>query len=112
MTKAADNFEINRRVVFYNAIRDTYLLEITGRCAVEPGKLRMSVICKTGRGTYKRHFLGVSDNTPYFVEQLDPVPVNVYHNRITFKPQTILPDIDFRGDADKVSDAITPDESD
>ena len=112
MTKAADNFEINRRIVFYNAIRDTYMLEIIGRCSTEAGSLRLSVICKTGPDQYKRHFLGVSDNTPYFVEQLEPVSVNVYHYRVTFKPQSILPDIDFRGDAGAAIKAITPDNTD
>ncbi|MCP4538503.1 MAG: hypothetical protein GY832_15310, partial [Chloroflexi bacterium] len=73
MTKAADNFEIVRRVVFYNAIRDTYMLEVIGKCSVEAGSARLSVICKTGPDTYKRHFLGWSDNTPYFVEQLEDI---------------------------------------
>lgn len=112
MTKAADNFEIMRRVVFYNAIRDTYMLEVIGLCSVEPGALRLSDICKTGPDQYKRHFLGYSDNAPYFVEQLESVPVNVYHYRVTFKPQSILPDVDFRGDAGAALDALTPDAKD
>lgn len=112
MQKAADNFEIVRRIVFYNAIRDTYMLEIAGKCSVDAGSMRLSVICKTGPDQYKRHFLGWSDNTPYFVEQLEPVPVNVYHYRVTFKPQTILPDVDFRGDVGAAVKAVTPDNSD
>lgn len=112
MRKAADNFEINRRIVFYNAIRDTYMLEVIGKCSVTPTDKRLSVICKTGPDQYKRHFLGRSDNTPYFVEQLKPVPVNVYHYRVTFKPQAILPDIDFRGDAGAAVKAVTPDKTD
>lgn len=112
MAKAADNFEIVRRIVFYNAIRDTYMLEVIGKCSVEAGSLRLSVICKTGPDQYKRHFLGWSDNTPYFVEQLEPIPVNVYHYRVTFKPQSIMPDVDFRGDAGAVVDAVTPDNKD
>jgi len=112
MQKAADNFEIVRRIVFYNAIRDSFMLEIIGKCAVHPNNLRLSVTCKVGPGQFKRHFLGVSDNAPYFVEQLEPVPVNVYHYRVTFKPQTILPNIDFRGDVKSAVDALTPDNRD
>tara|TARA_R110000765_G_scaffold19517_6_gene51133 strand:+ start:3227 stop:3457 length:231 start_codon:yes stop_codon:yes gene_type:complete len=47
--------------------------------------------------------------TVYFVEQMAPVPVNVYHYRRTFKPQTLLPDVDFRGSAKEIIKAVTPD---
>jgi hypothetical protein len=112
MNKAADNFEIMRRVVFYNSIRDKVVLVTEGRCSVDAGSLRTSVICKVSPDRYIRNFYGKSDNTVYFVEQMESVPVNVYHYRRTFKPQSILPDIDFRGDAGAAVDAITPDISD
>lgn len=100
--RAADNFEINRRVVFFNGITDNYLLEIEGRCSIQGGYGSMNneleVICKVGDGQYKKHFLGLSDNVAYFVEQLEPSSVSAYHYRVTFKPQVIIPDIDFRTD--------------
>lgn len=112
LTKAADNFEIVRRVVMYNAIRGEIIMVSEGKCSVEPGNLRTSVICKIGPDKYIRNFYGISDNTVYFVEQMDPVPVNVYHYRRTFKPQAIIPDIDFRGDAGALRKALTPDKND
>lgn len=112
MTKAADNFEIMRRVVFYNSITDKVVMVTEGKCSVDAGSMRTSVICKMGEGRYIRNFYGKSDNTAYFVEQMDAVPVNVYHYRRTFKPQSILPDIDFRGDVGAVLDAVTPDNKD
>ena len=112
MVKAADNFEIMRRVVFYNAITDKVIMVSEGKCSVESGQMRTSVICKVGDGKYIRNFYGQSDNTAYFVEQMDAIPVNVYHYRRTFKPQSIIPDIDFRGDAGAVVDAVTPDNKD
>ena len=33
----------------------------------------------------------------YFAEQIDGARVSAYHYRVVFKPQTIIPDIDFRG---------------
>ena len=48
---------------------------------------------------FKKHFLGLSDNVTYFAEQVDAKDVSIYHYRVIFKPQTILPDVDFRGDA-------------
>ena len=99
ISKAADNFEIDRRIVFYNGITDTYMLTIEGRCSIEDQTTQLEVTCKIGRDAFKKHFLGLSDNVTYFAEQLETADVSVFHHRVTFKPQSILSDIDFRGDA-------------
>ncbi len=97
LSKAADNFEVVRRIVFYNGITDTYILTIEGRCSIhDDGLGQLEVVCKTGDNTYKKHFLGLSDNVTYFAEQLESKNVSVNHYRVTFKPRTILPDIDVR----------------
>lgn len=102
MSKAADNFEVLRRVVFINGITGEYLVELVGLCSIEDQKTQLEVICKDGPGDFKKHFLGLSDNTFYVVEQLEGVNVSVFHTRITFKPQSIIPNIDFRGDMDEL----------
>ena len=89
LSQAADNFQINRRIVFYNGVTGDYMLTIEGLCAQE-------VTCKVGEGQYKKHFLGLSDNVTYFSEQMEPAKASVYHYRVTFKPSTILPTIDVR----------------
>lgn len=99
LSKAADNFEIDRRIVFYNGITDTYLLSIEGRCSLgnaDDRSQQVTVTCKTGEDQYKKHFLGLSDNVTYFAEQLEPADVSAYRYRVTFKPEVILPDIDMR----------------
>ena len=104
LSKAADMFEINRRVVFYNGISGQYILTIEGRCSLgnyDTAK-RMSVTCKIGHNSFKKHYLGLSDNVTFFAEQMDVADVSVYHHRIIFKPQTIIPDVDFRGDLDEL----------
>ena len=98
MSKAADNFEIVRRVIFINGITGNYLLELVGLCSIEDQHTQLEVICKDGPGDFKKHFLGLSDNTFYVVEQLEGQDVSTFHTRITFKPQSIVPNIDFRGD--------------
>ena len=102
LSKAAVNFEIDRRVIFYNGITDTYMLTIEGRCAIEDQRTQLEVTCKLGDDQYKKHFLGLSDNVTYFAEQLATADVSSYHYRVTFKPQAILPDIDARGSAEEL----------
>lgn len=96
--KAADNFEVNRRIVFYNGITDSYMLSIEGLCSMglNTNGTAFNVICKVGSSQYKRHTLVLSDNTTAFVEQLEPNKASAYHYRVTFKPQTIIPDINLR----------------
>lgn len=102
LSKAADMFEITRRVVFYNGITDSYILSIEGRCSLEIGQIKLTVTCKTGPDEYKKHYLVRSDNVTLFAEQLEPADVSVYHYRVVFKPQVIVPEIDFRGDVDEL----------
>ena len=101
LSRAADMFEIERRVVFYNGITESYILSIEGRCSIQKDKQdnQLEVTCKTGPDAFKKHFLGISDNVTYFAEQLESKDVSVYHYRVIFKPQTIVPDVDFRGSA-------------
>ncbi len=103
ISKAADNFEIDRRIVFYNGINGEYMLTIEGRCSIEDQTTQLAVTCKVGPNAFKKHFLGLSDNVTYFAEQQETADVSVYHHRITFKPQSILGDVDFRGDAGELT---------
>lgn len=102
LSKAADMFEIDRRIVFYNGIRDTYMLTIEGRCSINDQGSQLEVTCKIAPDEFKKHFLGLSDNVTYFAEQLEVADVSVYHHRIVFKPQQIIPDIDLRGDIEEL----------
>jgi hypothetical protein len=103
LSKAADNFEVLRRIVFYNGITGEYMLSIEGLCSLGSASetKAVTVTCKTGPGAYKKHFLGLSDNVTYFAEQLQPAQASLFHYRVVFKPQAILPDIDLRTSADK-----------
>ncbi len=98
---AADMFEVDRRVIFYNGITGEYILVIEGKCSLGnyDSDIRLTVTCKTGEDSYKKHFLGLSNNVTFFLEQLKAKDVSVYHYRVVFKPQSILPDMDIRADA-------------
>jgi hypothetical protein len=98
LSRAADQFEISRRVIFYNGITGDYMLSIEGLCSLgnSDSSGQLTVTCKTGPGTFKKHFLGLSDNVTYFVEQLEPAPVSTYRYRVIFKPSIIVPDLDVK----------------
>ena len=95
ISKAADNFEIQRRIVFVNGITDKYLLVIEGRCSLGnfDAERELTVTCKVGPDAYKKHFLGLSDNVTYVVEQLEAASVSEFHYRVNFRPEVIVPDI-------------------
>ena len=100
LSKSADQFKINRRVVFFNGITDKYLLEIDGLCSVESAGSALDgalqVTCKVGPRSYKKHFLGLSDNVSYFVEQIASQKVSAYNYQVIFKPEAVIPDIQLR----------------
>lgn len=98
LSNAADNFEINRRIVFYNGITGDYMLTIEGLCSKDNDSTdrKLAIVCKTGPSTYKKHFLGLSDNVTYFIEQIDGANIGTYRYKVTFKPSSIVPDIEIR----------------
>jgi hypothetical protein len=99
LSQDADNFKISRRIVFYNTHTDTYALEIEGLCSIDKGTSvdqEITVTCKVGPDSYKKHFLAISRDLTFFAEQLDPAQASVYHYKVTFKPSVILPTIDIR----------------
>lgn len=58
-------------------------------------------IAGIGREQFKKHYLGISDNVTYFVEQMDASSVDTFHYKVAFRPETILPDIDMQTSGDE-----------
>ncbi|WP_374187459.1 hypothetical protein ACEPPU_24225 [Priestia aryabhattai] len=97
LSKSADSFQVQRRVVFFNGITDKYLLTVEGRCALNTeSSKKLTVTCKIGKDKYKKHYLGLSDNVSYFVEQTDAKYEDAYHYKVLFRPEAIVPDIDLQ----------------
>jgi hypothetical protein len=97
LSTAADNFEVYRRVVFYNSILDKYIMVIEGWCSVDfsdPNK--ESVICKVGgteaKPIVKRNSMAKSDNVMAFYTQIDSTGVSAHHYRVILKPEQIIPE--------------------
>ena len=94
LSKAADQFEIDRRIVFLNGITDTYMLTIEGRCSIKDEGVQLEVTCKTGPEEFKKHFLGLSDNVTYFVEQVEGAAASTSRYRVVFKPEALIPSVE------------------
>jgi hypothetical protein len=98
LSQEAEKFQILRRIVFFNGITDNYLLEIQGYCAVDTGDNSamagaLEVTCMAGTNKYKKHYLGLSDNVSFFVEQMDGKNVEAYRYQVNFHPEVIIPEI-------------------
>lgn len=97
LSHAADNFQLDRRIVFYNGITEDYVLTIEGKCSFEAvSERKVDVTCKVGDKEFKKHSLGISDNVTYFSEQLTSKGVSVYQYKVDFRPTTIIPDVDLK----------------
>ena len=98
LSKEADYFNVNRRIVFYNWITWEYMLTIEWFCSLWNNDTdeSLSVTCKVGNEDYKKHYLWLSDNVTYFVEQISSKNVSKDHYKVVFKPSLIVPDVDIR----------------
>lgn len=98
LSEAADRFQILRNVSFYNSLHDVYIAEFEGFCSILDEGHQVEVTCLVGKdeqgvGVYFKHLQGLSDNVTYTAVQLEGKNVDPYHNRITFRPETIVPEI-------------------
>jgi hypothetical protein len=95
LSKAAENFEVPRRIVGINGITDKVLFSVEGFCSVENDGRKLDVICKVDKaGTIERTTLGLSDNVTYVSTQLNGVKVDMFRPRIIFRPETIIPNFE------------------
>jgi hypothetical protein len=48
-----------------------------------------------GPDQYAKHFVGLSDNVSFVVQQTDTKDVSRYHHRVLIKPENVLPEFDY-----------------
>lgn len=98
LSTAADMFQVQRRIVFYNGITGQYMLTIEGLCSLgnDDKPRELSVTCKVSPTEYKKSFLGLSDNVTYFVEQVEGLGVSPYHYKVILRPEVIIPSLEVK----------------
>lgn len=95
LSKAAEEFEVERRIVGINGITDNVLFTVEGYCSIEnPTGNQLDLICKVNEDSVERTSLGLSDNVTYISTQLAAEEVDFYRPRIIFRPETFVPDFD------------------
>lgn len=98
LSKAAENFEVPRRIVGVNTITDTVLWSVEGYCSYETGGDTVDVICATEGKDRKSHVsrttMGKADNVTFVSTQLESVQVDFFRPRIIFRPETVVPNFD------------------
>jgi hypothetical protein len=95
LSKAAENFEVPRRIVGINGITDNVLFSVEGFCSYEvPEDGTFEAICKNPDGTISRTTLYLSDNVTFVSTQLHGVKVDLFRPRIIFRPEAIIPNFE------------------
>ncbi len=98
LSKAAENFEVPRRIVGINGITDEVLFSAEGFCSYETAEAAtpgaVDVICKNPDGSITRTSMGLSDNVTFVVTQIGGANVELFRPRVIFRPENIIPDFD------------------
>lgn len=88
----ADEFKVRRRLVFINLRTNDYIFELEGLCSINVDRDNdLNIICKVGDDKYQKHFVHLTNEVTYTVEQLNELKENKYKYKIYFKPKAIVP---------------------
>lgn len=104
LDKAAENFEVPRRITGINGITDNVLFTVEGFCSYELDGDSYQVICLVDResGEVERTTLAKSDNVTILVTQTGGTDVDLFRPRVIFRPETVVPNFDLSTNSDPV----------
>lgn len=93
VSQQADNFNVIRRLTVINTRTDKAEFELIAAFSlkVDSSDNQLEIICETGDGDYKKHFIGLNENTMYVVEDISGAEVDKYHYEVNFLPDMIAP---------------------
>lgn len=93
LSMEADNFNTVRQVTVMNCIQGDVLFQMTGKMSINADveDNQLEIIVEDENGLYKKHFVGLSDNVTYVVEDLKYDDVDPYNYTLNFNPKMWLP---------------------
>lgn len=88
----ADNFNVYRQLTVVNQRTDTVIFQMRGNFSItKESDGDLAVIGEDDNGQYYKHFIFLSSEISYVVEQLDSNSVNKHKYEINFNPDMIIP---------------------
>ena len=97
LSQEADNFNNVRQVTVINCLQGDVLFQMTGKISItaDTADNQLEIIVEDENGNYKKHFIGLSDNVTYVVEDITSGDVSNYRYTLNFNPKMWLPvDVD------------------
>lgn len=93
ISKRADNFNVIRQITVINCIQGDVLFQMTGKMSLEVDETedQLEITVEDESGSYKKHFIGLSDNVTYTVEDVTDNYVDNYHYTLNFNPNMWIP---------------------
>lgn len=93
LSKEADNFNDIRQVTVINCLQGDVLFQMTGKMSItaDTNDNQLEVVVEDEDGNYKKHFIGLSDNVTYVVEDITSGEVNKYKYTLNFNPEMWIP---------------------
>lgn len=93
LSQEADNFNNVRQLTVINCLEGDILFQMTGKMSItaDSADNQLEVVVELEDGTYKKHFIGLSDNVTYVVEDITGKDVNKYKYTLNFNPEMWWP---------------------
>lgn len=93
LSKEANNFNVVRQLTVINCIEGDVLFQMTGKMSItaDTADNQLEIIVEDGEGNYEKHFVGLSDNVTYVVEDLGSHDVEKYKYTLNFNPKMWIP---------------------
>lgn len=93
LSQEADNFNNIRQVTVINCLQGDVLFQMTGKISITADTTdnQLEIIVEDENGQYKKHFIGLSDNVTYVVEDVTGKYVDNYKYTLNFNPKMWLP---------------------
>lgn len=93
ITQEAEYFNVYRRVTVINCIKGDTLFTVEGRMNIyaDTSDNQLELIVQVGDNEFEKHFIGLSDNVTYTVEDISGSEVSKYHYEINYNPHMWIP---------------------
>ena len=93
LSQQADNFNNVRRVTVINCLQGDVLFQMTGKISITADTTdnQLEIVVEDENGDYKKHFIGLSDNVTYVIEDITSGDVDKYKYTLNFNPKMWLP---------------------